>query len=785
MSALTLTGGPGGEQGSLFDSSDPTPETAATTPEAESATTFDDVVAAEQQQVDAMYGRLDELRASTEQQLVETRAAGAFGTPAARSERDAFATEYERRLIQLRGVEHGLCFGRLDLIDGQNYHIGRIGLSEPEGDRLLVDWRAPAAQAFYRATAAEPEGVLRRRHLQLSGRRVVGLGDDVLDVDSLVELAANEGSTLSSEATLMAALAASRTGRMSDIVATIQAEQDRIIRADARGVLVVQGGPGTGKTAVALHRAAYLLYAQRERLRGSGVLVVGPNPTFLRYIEQVLPSLGESGVLLSTPQELLPGTTVTADEPAELATLKGDARMADVLARAVYNIKRVPTTVAVIPFDRYELRLTRAMALAARRSALRTRQPHNLARPRFTRAVLRALATQFEGVDAEEAQYMQRELLQTDEFREALDAMWPVRTAHQMLGQLYTDPDMLAAAATELSEMERWRLSREPRGIGRDDSPRQEWTAADVPLLDELEEMLGDPAVLVRAAEERRRRNTEREYAEGVLTIIGMSDEVSADMLADRFTSNALAGGTVAEMASIDRSWAFGHLIVDEAQEHSAMMWRLLARRCPSKSMTVVGDVAQTGSAAGSDTWAQALDPFAAGRWQQAELSVNYRTPREIMDVAADVLASFAPDMQPPSSVREVGEDPYAVALDPHAEPETFGELIRGLTPLEGTMAVLIPDGDRSTYAQSDDPTVRRLAEANPDTDNPVVLLEVRAVKGLEFDVVVVVDPQAILDGSPRGANDLYVALSRATTRAVVVHPGALPPMLHRLKHRG
>ena len=781
------------EQASLFDLADDPGDGAAAavaSPPAgsgEQSGTLEDAVAAEQAQLDTMYGRLDQLRAQAERQLIEVRAMGASGTPAARSERDAFATEYERRLIQLRGVEHGLCFGRLDLTDGQTYHIGRIGLSQPAGDRLLVDWRAPAAQAFYRATAAEPDGVRRRRHLQLSGRRVVGLGDDVLDAASLLELAETEGSTLSSEATLMAALVASRTGRMSDIVATIQSEQDRIIRADARGVLVVQGGPGTGKTAVALHRAAYLLYAQRERLRGSGVLVVGPNPTFLRYIEQVLPSLGESGVLLSTPQELLPGTTVTADDPSELTALKGDSRMAAVLARAVYNIKRVPTTVAVIPFDRYELRLTRAMALAARRSAMNTRQPHNLARPRFTRAVLRTLGRQFEGVDAQEAVYLQRELLATDEFREALDAMWPVRTAHQLLVQLYTDPGVLAAAGLELTEMERWRLSRRA-GAGdaaeaSDGATGQAWTAADVPLLDELEELLGDPVELVRAAEERRRRSSEREYAEGVLTIIGMSDEVSADMLADRFSTSAMAGGTVAELASTDRNWAFGHLIVDEAQEHSAMMWRLLARRCPSKSMTVVGDVAQTGSVAGSNSWAQALDTFAAGRWQQAELTVNYRTPREIMDIAADVLASFAPDLTPPSSVREVGEHPYAVALDPHTDPGAFGALIAKLTPAEGTMAVLVPDGSRSAYASSPDRAVRSLAErGDPDTAVPVVLLEVHAAKGLEFDVVIVVDPQAILDGSPRGANDLYVALTRATTRAVVVSPGPLPSMLHRLK---
>jgi DNA helicase IV len=743
----------------------------AAQPELASTEMRDAVMASEQAHVDRMYARLDALREQMQEQLRDVRAMGASGTPAARSERDAFATEYERRLVQLRGVENGLCFGRLDLADGQRYYVGRIGISEADGTRLLVDWRAPAAQAFYRATAAEPLGVRRRRHLRLSGRRVVGVGDDVLDANELIEIADTDRSTLSAEASLMAALATSRTGRMTDIVATIQSEQDRIIRADAQGVLVVQGGPGTGKTAVALHRAAYLLYAQRERLRTAGVLVVGPNPIFLRYIEQVLPSLGETGVLLATPDELMPAITVTAQEPAASAALKGDVRMASVLARAVYNIKKVPTTVAVLPFDRYELRLTRAQALTARRSAIATRQPHNLARPRFARSVLRQLARQLEGADSDESIYLQRELLATDEFREALDAMWPVRSADQLLDELYADPAALRAAAPELSDEERALLARPADGG---------WTTSDIPLLDELAELLGDPAELARAAEERRRRATEREYAEGVLTIIGLSDQVSADALAERFNDTA-AYGTVAERAAADRTWAFGHLIVDEAQEHSAMMWRLLARRCPSRSMTVVGDVAQTGSIAGSDTWAQALDPFAEGRWELAELSVNYRTPREIMDVAADVLASFAPLQKPPSSVRDVGTYPQAVQLDPVADQAGLAQLIRGAQPAEGTTAVLVAEGARRVFAEGDDPLLRELAQASSDTENPLMLLEVRAAKGLEFDAVIVVDPQAILSTSARGANDLYVALTRATTRVVVVHPGPLPDVLSRL----
>ena len=259
----------------------------------------------EQAAVDVRYARLDALRAQTAARLARTRRVGPSGSPQNRSERDAFATLYEDRLAQLDAVEQRLCFGRLDLVDGAPRYIGRIGLTDTEHTSLLTDWRAPAAQAFYRATAAQPDGVVRRRHLVTRGRTVTGLEDEVLDLDVLSDADRSEDvlAGLSGEGALLAALAAGRTGRMGDIVATIQAEQDAIIRSELAGALVVQGGPGTGKTAVALHRAAYLLYAHRRTLERSGVLLLGPSRTFLRYIDQVLPSLGETGVVtrLSSP----------------------------------------------------------------------------------------------------------------------------------------------------------------------------------------------------------------------------------------------------------------------------------------------------------------------------------------------------------------------------------------------------------------------------------------------------------------------------------------------------
>src|SRR3954470_17244521 len=269
-------------------------------------------LAREQAYVAVLYARLDELRERTGRALDSVRRQEATGTHQNRSERDSFATLHEDRLAQLWAVEAGLCFGRLDRVEGDRLYIGRLGLSDDEQEQLLVDWRTPAAQAFYRATALHPEGVVRRRHLRTKAREVLGVDDEVLDLTAVSEA---DRATLNGEAALLAALSASRTGRMGDIVATIQAEQDRVIRSELDGVLVVQGGPGTGKTAVALHRAAYLLYTYRQQLEKRGVLVVGPNSPFLNYISQVLPSLGETGVLLNTVGELYPGLKAVGSEP--------------------------------------------------------------------------------------------------------------------------------------------------------------------------------------------------------------------------------------------------------------------------------------------------------------------------------------------------------------------------------------------------------------------------------------------------------------------------------------
>jgi DNA helicase IV len=792
----------------------------------------------EQAYVTMLYRRLDTLRERTRRELERALGQDGGGNLAARVDRDAFVASHSARLAQLNAAEDGLCFGRLDHADGTHLYIGRLGLLDDEREPLLVDWRAPAAQPFYQATWATPSGVVRRRHLRTRGRLVLGIEDEVLNLELLSD-AEREG--LSGEAALLAALTASRTGRMTDIVATIQAEQDRVIRSDLPGILVVQGGPGTGKTAVALHRAAYLLYTHRRRLARRGVLVVGPNPTFLRYIEQVLPSLGETDVLLSTVDGLYPGVTATAREPVETAAVKGDPRMTGVLAAAVADRQRVPDGDVELEVGGQRLRLDRATCRRARRLARAAGRPHNQARSVFRREVLDALTDQLVAAltrDLPEVELPDDPLL-ADEFpderlldheradvraelaahpavQSAIDRLWPRLSPRQLLTGLFTSAERLAAAGGALDPDERARLlrpgangDREGTGggtaastsageasVGPAGDDAGWWTPADVPLLDEAAVLLGDDGIRARRAEARQaeRERAELAYAREVLagTTIGDAARYAPDtsrldpaVLAGRWRSRAPDVG-LADRARQDRTWVFGHVIVDEAQELSAMAWRMLLRRSPTRSMTVVGDVAQTGSPWGRGSWARALDPHAPGRWRVEQLTINYRTPAEIMAVAADVLAAVDGDLAPPRSVREAGTHPWRLRLAPdrlHTELAT--RLAAEAAAVgDGKLAVLVPAGRAEELAAAIGAALpAATARQGPSVlDARVAVLTVPEAKGLEFDAVVVVDPAAILSATPRGANDLYVALTRTTSRLGVVHPGDLPAVLSRLE---
>ena len=732
-----------------------------------------------------LYRRLDDERTTAERRL--ERALRSHGeTPQESAERDAAAGLHNERLAQLGSVEQGLCFGRLDFHDDPApAYIGRLGLFDSDSDYepLLLDWRAPAARPFYLATAASPEGVRRRRHIRTLSRKVIGLDDEILDLRAVDGDQADLG--LAGEAALLAALERRRTGEMSDIVATIQAEQDDIIRDDLSGVVVVQGGPGTGKTAVALHRAAFLLYTYRQQLASRGVLVVGPNNTFLRYIGQVLPSLGETGVLLSTVGQLFPGVRARGTDSREAAEVKGRPVMVDVLTRAVADRQRVPAGQLDVEFDDDVLVLDRTVVERAREKARRARRPHNLARQVFVDAMLDALtarATQrmevdlFAGVpdipleagetadapvlDAGDRVEIRKELAESDTVGAVLDDLWPKLTPQRLLRDLLADPHgLLSASDGLLTDADRAAVRRPAR------SP---WTPADVPLLDELAELLGEDDAAEQAARERRERE-ERAYAEGVLDIMDQDEELLdedqiriADILdAELFAERQERSGhlTAAQRAARDRTWTFGHVIVDEAQELSAMDWRLLMRRCPSRSMTVVGDVAQTGAPGGASSWRDMLGGFVGDRWRLRELTVNYRTPVEIMDLAAEALAQVDPELRVPTSVRETGVRPWRARLGERPLVSIVDE--EAAAADGGTVAVLVP--------------ASRLGGVRSELDGrgaDVSVLTVADAKGLEFDGVVVVAPEEIAAESPRGWNDLYVAYTRATQRLGIVYTG-------------
>ncbi|WP_189731242.1 HelD family protein [Streptomyces purpurascens] len=741
----------------------------------------DDELRHEQEFIDGLYARVDALRGDTESSVTDALAQG--NTPMqARLERDILVAERSGLLAALNAVDGSLCFGRIDLTSGVTHHIGRIGLRTDDAERtpVLIDWRADVARPFYLATGHTPMGLRRRRHIATDGRRVTHLHDEILDLGDRTRTG-HEDPT--GDAVLLAALDSARTGRMSDIVQTIQADQDRIIRAPHRGVMVVEGGPGTGKTAVALHRAAYLLYEHRELLAKRAVLIVGPNPAFLGYIGEVLPSLGETGVLLATVGELFPGVKATATDTPEATAVKGRAGMADVLAEVVRGRQALPDPVIAIEHDREVLMLDDGLVNVARERTRAAKLPHNAAREHFEGHILNALTDlyaerigtdPFDGsslLDPSDITQIRDDIADNPDVWSAIDQLWPVLTPQRLVADFLAAPEEFLPA--EDAEAVRRPVTRR-------------WTVADVPLLDEAAELLGDDD---RLARERAAREREEQiaYAQGVLEVsyasrtyefedkedsdpdgsevLSAHDVIDAERFAERHEEDDHR--SAAERAAADRTWAFGHIIVDEAQELSPMAWRLLMRRSPTRSMTLVGDPAQTAEAAGVGSWAGILDPYVQDRWEHTRLGVNYRTPAEIMDAAAAVVRAEHPEFEPPSSVRSTGVRPWARATDDL--PGAVAKAVEELTPAEGRLAVIAPrDLHRGLAARLDGVT----AGAEPDLTRTVVLLDPRQAKGLEFDSVLVVEPGRY------GTSDLYVALTRATQRLGVLHTGELPKAL-------
>jgi DNA helicase IV len=775
----------------------------------------------EQEYLNRAYDGLEFMRGEARHMLQGVLDLGRGGTFQSRTERDIVVRTSLARLEQLDIGDQALYFGRIDRLPepgdghqgngtpllGESFHIGRLAVSGPDHEPLVVDWRAPVAEPFYRATGLDPQGLARRRHLAVRARTVLGLEDEYFvdpdgsgvlatpggpstddgDVDDGERLL-SEGLVLGGPGALLSALGQARTGHMGDIVATIQREQDEIIRAPLAGVLVVQGGPGTGKTAVALHRAAYLLYTHRFPLERQGVLVVGPNPLFLRYIEQVLPSLGETGVSLSTVAGLVPEVRVRGVDDPAVARLKGDVRMVKVLARAVRTRQRPLRRDAEVPFGAGVLRLRvqateEIVAMAKRRPGT-----HN-ARRRFVETqVVRALAEEYrarltrggvvpddEAPSAEEQNDLARRLRRVPEVAEVLDRMWPRLSAHEFLHDLFGARPLLAAAGKGiLTPSEVQRLYR-PRSSSLD---AVHWTVGDAALIDEARTLLGPRRF--RPARARTQR-----IEEGAVPEAGFWPQ---GLTASPAPASAAAGGSEDEIRS------FGHIVVDEVQDLSPMQLRMLARRSLSGSMTVVGDIAQaTGpwAPAGWDDITRHLSP--QRKPTLVELTVSYRTPAEVVALASKVLAVAAPGISPPRPVRQSGYPPRLVSTSRSDLSGTVAlvarEEVAAVDP--GRVAVLGPSVMLPEL-------MRALDEAGLDPVDPrdpagdglaagLVVLPADETNGLEFDSVVVVEPSLVAsvgddtagEGPPvattRGLRTLYVALTRPTRRLTVVHAEPLP----------
>ena len=724
---------------------------------------------AEQRHIDHAYACLERLRDDA-WRIRELTEASTGGTFQARFERNAFDEALLARLTQLDLGDAALVFGRIDRVadrdgtpvpgvraDGassadasadvpvESFHIGRIAVADESAEPVVVDWRAPVAEPFYRATGRDPMGLARRRHLAVDGRKLLGIEDELFGAGHL-GVGHDEGlegvGRLRGYGTLLTVLARGRTGQLGDIVATIQAEQDEIIRSPQAGILVVEGGPGTGKTVVALHRAAYLLYTHRFPLENQGVLVVGPNRVFLRYIERVLPSLGEAGVEQAMLADLVPGAAFGARDTVEAHRVKGDARMARVVAKAVRDRERGLRADAEVPYGAGYLRLSAAQSRRIVGEARRRYRRHNPAQGWVINEMVATMLASSRTPDADPGD-VREALLEMREFRAVLNYVWPILSPAELLHDLYGSRALLRLAAADALEEDEYLALHRPRAESLADA---RFSDADAPVLDEARALLG-PAP---------RRNGRIHDADEIRT--------------------------------------FGHIVIDEAQDLTPMQLRMVGRRSLNGAMTLVGDIAQATGPFAPAGWDDVLRHLPGGvdapRDQRgsetpprvAGLSVGYRIPTQIMDLAARLLPLAAPGQRAPVSVREGDAAPRVVAVAQGAAlTDAIVAETRALAAdvADGNAAVVCPDDMAEEVSRALDAAGVAHGRAGASAlDAPLTVVPVGLVKGLELDGVLVVEPARIAAASPRGLRSLYVALTRSTRRLTVVHAAPLPASL-------
>ena len=768
----------------------------------------------EQAYVDHAFACLEASKGAA-RQLRSTVESGKGGTHQARYERDVIEERVQRRLGRMELGDRSLCFGRIDMAcdagvagsgevgyggagasgassggassDGDShgaasygaatFYIGRIGVWDEEHNPVIVDWRAPVAEPFYRATGPEPMGVRRRRHFSSLGRRLLRIEDEYFGDEAGYAFPAQDGASgvVNSPAVrdsagrvirgigaVRQALAEARSGRLSDIVATIQAEQDEVVRSPLPGVLVVQGGPGTGKTVVALHRAAYLLYTHRFPLERQGVLIVAPNRLFANYIEIVLPSLGEAGAVVATPAEMLglPDVVVEGFDADTAARVKGDLRMAQLIRRALRDRQRPlrqDFTIVYRPEFSFTVEQSRQLVESIRNRRITHSAGRKLIESGFFSALAEA-ANLHKGEAPEsefafDSQAVREDIGDIPEVREALEWMWPSLTPAQFLYDLFSVPSLLRSAGRKHFSPEELALLAIPR-IPKESSrmPKDSWTMDDVPLLDEARWRLGSP--------DRKKGRSSR------------AGQISGD------SDDAASSETSNLPPLCERT--YGHVVIDEAQDATPMQLRMSARRSRNGSMTLVGDIAQATGPLSCDSWEELLEQLPS-KWRSrtTELSVGYRLPEPIACYAAKLLDGINPDLAMPVAVQREGTPPSVIRADKETLFSQVAAAVKQEAADAATVAVIVPDDKTEATADALRSAGIECATAYDGAlSTTVSVLPVRYAKGLEVDAAIVLEPAEIIKQTAKGTQSLYVALTRAMRRLTVIHTDPLPEAL-------
>ncbi|TWG01963.1 DNA helicase IV [Streptomyces brevispora] len=690
------------------------------------------LIAGDEQHFAAIAKCLDESIAELTARLdAERRTPGGAGRQA--MDRDVEIHRLTARLRALRRFGLDLCLGHMVAADDpEPLYIGRLGLTDSSGRRLLIDWRSPAAEPFFGATHANPMGLASRRRYRWTRGRISDYWDEVFTSEGFVGHAA-----LDDQSAFIASLGSNRSARMRDVLGTIQADQDAIIRAGSRGALVVDGGPGTGKTVVALHRSAYLLYSDpRLGHRRGGVLFVGPHQPYLGYVADVLPSLGEEGVQTCTLRDLVAeGAAAGAEADPEVARLKSSRNLVAAIDAAARFYEEPPTKGMTVTTHWSDIQLT-ADDWAVAFEAAEPGTPHNEARDQVREELLTILVDKHEGDVSDDM--LRKSLLKNRELLTTFDRAWPLLEAADVVGDLWSVPAYLRRCAPWLSADEVSRLQREDA---------QAWTVSDLPFLDAARQRLGDPEASRRSRRHQAALAADREHMDKVIDTLLRADddgEGAVTMLHGKDLQEALVDNSAAPGTEPDLlAGPFAHIVVDEAQELTDAEWQMLLIRCPSGSFTIVGDRAQARHGF-TESWQERLERIGLDRINLATLSINYRTPEEIMAAAEPVIRAALPDANVPASIRSSGV------------PVVHGSA-SDLTSVLDTWLAAHADGIACVIG---DPTFRPTPRVRS--------LAPELTKGLEFDLVVLIDPETFGEGI-EGTVDRYVAMTRATQQLVVL----------------